>query len=64
MNVCFCVGVAPMDWYGLCIVPLCKGKKHDCETLRGIRLLTVVGKVYSLILIERMQELTEGVVRE
>ena len=47
LNTCFDVGVVPMDWWGACIVSLYKGKgdKYECRNSRGIRLLSVVGKL-------------------
>ena len=43
LNVCFDVGVVPMDWRGACIVPLYKGKgdKYECGISRGISLLSL-----------------------
>ena len=33
LNVCFDVGIVPIDWRGACIVPLYKGKgdKYECN---------------------------------
>ena len=53
--------VVPMDWHGACIVPLYKGKgdKWECSNLRGISLLSVVGKLYGRVLIKRVRARTE-----
>ena len=44
LNLSFDMGVVPMDWRGVCIVPLYKGKgdKSQCRKSRGISLLSVV----------------------
>ncbi len=48
------------------IVPLYKviSSRSECSTYRGISLLSVPGKVYGRILIERLMEVTEGKVSE
>ena len=42
LNLSFGMGVVPMDWRGVCIVPLYKGKgdKYECRNSRGISLLS------------------------
>ena len=49
-----------------CIVPLYKGKGDalDCKNNRGISLLSVPGKVYGRILIERVIESSESQIGE
>ena len=66
LNVCFLAGCVPLDWRSACIVPLYKGKgdKFVCSNFRGISLLSVVGKLYGRVLIRRVREGTEGVIRE
>jgi hypothetical protein len=66
MNVCFREGRVPTDWSDACIVPLYKGKgdKYVCSNFRGISLLSVVGKVYGRVLIERIRRETESVIGE
>ena len=56
LNGSFDMGVVPMDWRGACTVPLYKGKgdKCECSNSRGIRLLSVVGKLYGRVLIKRV----------
>ena len=65
-NVCFYLGMCPVDWVLAVIVPLYKGKGdvHECSNSRGISLLSVVGKVYGRILINRIRDRTEGVISE
>ena len=65
-NVCLVAGMVPVEWCSACIVPLYKGKgdRHECSNSRGISLLSVVGKVYGRILIERIRRKTDDVVSE
>ena len=58
LNVCMSSGSVPKDWKIGCIVPLYKGKGDplECKNNRGISLLSVPGKVYGRILIERVIE--------
>ena len=55
-----------MDWRGVCIVPLYKGKsdKCDCSNSRGISLLSVEGKLYGRVLIKRVRDGTESAIGE
>ena len=48
------MGVVPMDWRGVCIVPLYKekGDKCECSNSRGISLPSVVGKLFGRVLIK------------
>ena len=50
-------GVVPEDWRSVVIIPLCKGKgeRNECKNYKGISLLNVVGKIYSVILIDRIR---------
>ena len=65
-NICMVAGVVPVEWCSACIVPLYKGKgdRHECGNSRGISLLSVVGKVYGRVLIERIRRKTDDVVSE
>ena len=65
-NICFMLSVVPVDWVTACIVPLYKGKGdvHECSNFRGISLLSVVGKVYGMVLIDRITDKTENVIAE
>ena len=53
-NGCFREGGEPKDWKSACIVPSYKrkGERSECANNGGIRLLSVVGKVYGRILID------------
>ena len=44
------------DWRSAVIVPLYKGKgeRSECKNYRGISLLSVVGKIYAGILVDRV----------
>ena len=65
-NVCFISSVVPVDWMCACIVPLFKGKGdvYECGNSRGISLLSVAGKVYGRILINRIRDKTEDAIAE
>ena len=65
-NVCFMLSMVPVDWVIACIVPLykSKGDMYECSNFRGISLLSVVGKVYGRILINRIRDKTENVIAE
>ena len=54
----------PNDWVRAIIVPLYKGKgdRNECKNYRGISLLSIPGKVYGRIVIERVRVLTEGMI--
>ena len=64
LNGYFESGCVPRDWRSVCIVPLYKGKGdfRECGSYRGIRLLSVLGKVYGKVLIEKVIECTEGAI--
>ena len=66
LNVCMSSGVVPNEWKTGCIIPLYKGKGDplECKNNRGISLLSVPGKVYGRILIERVIENSEGQIGE
>ena len=65
-RVCIRDERVPSDWMRAIIVPLYKGKgdRSDCKNYRGISLLSVPGKVYGRLLIERVQGMTEGLIGE
>ncbi len=48
------------------MVPLYKGKgdKFECSSFRGISLLSVVGKVYGRVLVERIRCGTKSMISE
>ena len=66
LNICFDAGEVPADWRMAAIVPIYKGKgdKHMCSNYRGISLLSIVGKIYGRVLINRIREGTDGCLRE
>ena len=55
-------GIVPDDWIKAIIIPIYKGKgdRKECGSYRGISLLSIPGKVYGRILIERVTEMTES----
>lgn len=61
-NVCMEEGEVPDDWKGACIVPLYKGKgdRLACASYRGISLLSIPGKVYGRVIIQRVIDRTKG----
>ena len=65
-NICCMLSIVLVDWVIACMVPLYKGKGdvHECSNLRGISLLSMVGKVYGRVLINRIRARTENVIAE
>ena len=65
-NICFMLSIVPVDWVIACMVPLYKGKGdvHEYSNFTGISLLSVVGKVYGRVLINRIRDKTENVTAE
>src|SRR5678815_4862183 len=63
-NKAFMEGIVPRDWRRAVIVPLYKdkGDKGNCRNYRGISVLSVVGKIYAGILVERVRQVTEGLI--
>ena len=59
-------GRVPSDWTKAIIVPVYKGKgsRSECGNYRGISLLSIAGKVYGKIIIERVQQITKMRIRE
>ena len=55
-------GVVPEDWKSAVIVSLYKGKgeRTECKNYEGIRLLSVVGKIYAGVLVDRVHRVTGG----
>ena len=49
------------DWTKAIIIPVYKGKvsKNECGNYRSVSLLSIAGKVYGRIVIERVQKITE-----
>ena len=54
------------DWRSAVIVQLYKGKGYrtECSNYRGISLLSVVGKIYAGILVDRVRKVTDGLIDE
>ena len=65
-NICFYLSMVPVEWVCAIIVPLFKGKgsMFECCNYRGISLLSVVGKVYGRVLINRIRDKTERAILE
>ena len=64
--VCLARGEVPLDWRRAIIVPFYKGKgdRNECKNYRGISLLSIPGKVYARVLIERIRSETEDMIGE
>src|SRR5678815_1135861 len=63
-NKAFMESIVPRDWKRAVIVPLYKDKGDKCNSrnYRGISVLSVVGKIYAGILVERVRRVTEGLI--
>ena len=50
-------GIIPIDWKRGLVVPLWKGKgdRQDCNNYRVVTLLSVLGKVFAQIIIDRVR---------
>ena len=59
-------GVVPEDWISTVIVQMLEGKgeRISCENNRGINLFSVVGKIYSGILVDRVRRMTGGLIED
>ena len=58
-------GVVPQDWKDAELVPLYKkGDRMKCDNYRGVSLLSVPGKVLSLILLEHLKKIIEPQLQE
>ena len=58
-NMAFESGVVPKDWRSAMIVPLYKGKGERVEC-KNYSFLSVVGKIYAGILVDRVCRVTGG----
>lgn len=65
-NACYQEKKVPDDWKKACTVPIYKGKgsKIECKNYRGKSLLSIPGKVYGRIIIQRIIKETEGLIGE
>ena len=61
---CWDRGEVPRDWREAVMLPVYKGKgdKRECSNHRGISVLSVVGKMYGRIIIERVRAITENLI--
>ncbi|CAG5021593.1 unnamed protein product [Parnassius apollo] len=61
-NLCWELKRVPDDWCKAVLVSIYKGKgsQQDCKNYRGISLLSIVGKLYAKVLIERVMKETDG----
>ena len=56
LNLALVSGKVPADWRNAIIAPIYKkGNRKECGNYRGISLLSVVGKLYSSILVDRVR---------
>ena len=57
-------GGVPEDWKSAVIVPLYKrkGERTECKNYRSISLLSMVGKIYAGILVDRVCRVTGGLI--
>ena len=55
-------GVVSENWRSTVIVPLYKGKgeRTECRNYRSNSLLSVIGKIYAGILVDRVHKVTKG----
>jgi hypothetical protein len=61
-RISFRSGVVPRDRRRACVVPIYKGKgeRTECKNYRGISMLSIGGKVYGRVLVDRVVKKTEG----
>ena len=59
-------GGVPKDWQEACVVPVYKGRgnKNECGSYRGISMMSIMGKLYGRVVINRVNHITEGLVGE
>ena len=60
-HICWRYGRVPGDWCKVVIVPLFKGKgsQQECKNYRIISLLSVSGKLYAKVLVNRVIRVTD-----
>ena len=64
-NIVWEEGKAPEDWQKAVIVAIHKkGSKKLCKDYGGISLLSIPGKVFAMILVAKIRQVTEGQVME
>lgn len=65
MNRCWKDGQVPLDWQQGVIIKLPKkGNLSDCNNWRGITLLSVPGKVFCTVLMRRLRQAVDLILRE
>ena len=66
VNKCWTEENLPQDWKLAEVVPLykSKGKRSECWNYRGISLLSVPGKVFASIILNRCKDALDQVLRE
>ena len=66
LNMYYVTSMVQVDCTSAWVVSLNKGKsnKYECDSFRNISLLSVEGMVYGRVLIKRIREGTEDVIRE
>ena len=58
-------GKTPHKWREAIIVPIYKkGSRAECGNYRGIRLLSVVGKIYARVVCDRLRLITDAVLMD
>ena len=57
-NICMESGAVPEDWevWGIILVYKARVDRRDCANYRGINILSMLGKMYCRILINRIAE--------
>ena len=64
-NMIWNTGEVPQDWRDGIIIPIPKkGDTRDCNNWRGITLLSVPGKVMASIILNRVQEAADNMLRQ
>ena len=63
-NIDFENGVLAEDWRSAVTVPLSMGNGTECRRYRVINLLSVVGKIYEGILVDKVHRVTEVFIDE
>ena len=57
-------GIVFEYWRSAMIVPLYKGngERNECKNYRGINFLSVIGKIFAGILVDRVRRVTGGLI--
>ena len=64
-NLAMRSSAVPADWRYAIIAPIYKkGNRKECSNYRGISLLSVVGKLYASVLVDRVRVIVEDVLDE